>query len=40
MSGRLHADALDPTIGVFADLLTDSGAYEPHAMFCFEEQVG
>ncbi|MGB2984774.1 MAG: right-handed parallel beta-helix repeat-containing protein, partial [Phycisphaerae bacterium] len=39
LGNEAYADALDPTIGVFADQGSPSGSYDPHAMFCFEEQV-
>jgi hypothetical protein len=39
LGNEAYADALDPTVGVFADQGSPSGSYDPHAMFCFEEQV-
>ncbi len=39
LGNEAYADALDPTIGVFADQGEPSGSYDPHAVFCFEDQV-
>ncbi len=39
LGNEAFADAEDPTIGLFADQGEPSGAYDPHAMFCFEDQV-
>ncbi|UCF34007.1 MAG: hypothetical protein JSV78_01615, partial [Phycisphaerales bacterium] len=39
LGNEAYADALDPTIGVFADQGEPSGTYDPHAVFCFEDQV-
>lgn len=39
LGNEAFADSLDPTVGVFADDGDPSGGYDPHAVFCFEEQV-
>jgi hypothetical protein len=39
LGNEAYADALDPTIGVFAQQGEPSGAYDPRAAFAFEEQV-
>ncbi|UCE61456.1 MAG: hypothetical protein JSU63_06845 [Phycisphaerales bacterium] len=39
LGNEAYADALDPTIGVFADQGESSGSYDPHAMYCFEDQM-
>ena len=40
LGNEAYADALDPTIGLFYDQGDPPGGYDPHAVFCFEEQVG
>lgn len=39
LGNEAYADALDPTIGTFAQQGEVSGSYDPHAVFTFEEQV-
>ncbi|MCH8149490.1 MAG: hypothetical protein IH987_16155, partial [Planctomycetes bacterium] len=39
LGNEAFADAMDPTIGTFALQGAPSGSYDPHAVFCFEEQV-
>ncbi len=39
LGNEAYADAMDPTIGTFALAGDSSAGYDPHAVFCFEEQV-
>lgn len=39
LGNEAYADAVDPTIGTFADSDGSPEGYDPHAVFCFEEQV-
>lgn len=39
LGNEAFADASDPTIGLFADAGAPPPSYDPHAVFCFENQV-
>ncbi|MCQ3920016.1 MAG: hypothetical protein DPW13_03495 [Planctomycetes bacterium] len=39
LGNEAFADAMDPTVGTFADQNLEPASYDPHAVFCFEEQV-
>ncbi len=39
LGNEAYADALDPTIGIFADQGPPPDTYDPHAVFCFENQL-